>query len=162
MGQVSAARLLSVALALLALLPASAAAGFRQLYHEYRASGSIGGCGHSHEELSRALAEVPADIEAYDPEFTDALNAALEQRAVGCGGASLFEPGGSVAGAGAGRAEDGSPGPRNPRAPPDPGLAEVDSPSTSPALALGGLAALGVVLVAVAFGSGGRPRRGAG
>lgn len=156
--------ILAVAVACLAATttPADAAPRFRALYDEYLRSGQISGCAHSEAELESALTSIPADIQAYDPAFSDALNAALEDRAAGCSAPSL----GSGGNAGA-TASDGSPGPPPvtvPRAP-----APVPSgPSALPLelLFLGGLAAAGL-LTAVVLSSrwgrrrGSRPRPGA-
>jgi hypothetical protein len=101
-------------IAALLVAPAAAAAQFERLYQEYkRSAGLIDGCAHSADELSAALGEIPADIRAYDPEFAEALNRALDQQITGCGRdrpkQAQEEGGGTVV------AGDGSPGPATPR-----------------------------------------------
>lgn len=136
---------------LLALLasagaPASAAqpppADFLQLYDEYQRSGVIGGCSYREADLRSALTEIPADIEAYDPGFADSLNAALEQRAAGCGPVSST----SVrAAAGTIVAADGSPGPAIPRAQ-APAPRGVDTSLPAPLIALVALVGFALLL----------------
>jgi hypothetical protein len=126
---------LTIAAAAAALLPAAPAqADFQTLYDDYRADGVIDGCAYSASELGSGLTDIPADVREYDPGFTDAINAALEQIAAGCSTAPAAAPiKNEVA------AADGSPGP----APPHP-LA-VHAAETGPALP-GVLVALIVVL----------------
>jgi hypothetical protein len=105
----------AVAIAALLAGPVGAAAQFERLYSEYRQSGGrIDACAHSTEELTGALGEIPADIQAYDPEFADALNRALDRRIAGCGGEAGNEQG-PEDGRGTVVAGDGSPGPTTPR-----------------------------------------------
>src|SRR5512133_3323623 len=102
------ATLLVVAAAL--LLPAIARADFQTLYDDYRTDGVIDGCAYTSSELSGGLNEIPADVREYDPGFTDAINAALEQRAAGCGaGPQAAAPTKNEI-----AAADGSPGPAIP------------------------------------------------
>jgi hypothetical protein len=98
-------------LALVVALPGTAAADVLDLYGDYRRIGSVEGCDHSAAELRAALGDVPADINAYDPGFVDALNKALDRRAAGCAGAAQADRPSPAAVT----AEDGSPGPANPR-----------------------------------------------
>jgi hypothetical protein len=133
-------------LALVAVLPGAAAAEVLDLYGDYRRTGSVEGCDHSAAELRAALGDVPADINAYDPGFVDALNLALDRRAAGCAGAAQA---GRLLSA-AVTAEDGSPGPASPRhrLRPVPGSAPDRAPLV---LLFGGVAlALGGSLTAVA------------
>jgi hypothetical protein len=68
--------------------PASASSAFETLYHGYQQTGEIAACKYSVAELQSASSEVPPDIEQYAPDFSAALQAALEARARGvCGGA---------------------------------------------------------------------------
>jgi hypothetical protein len=94
------------------LIPATAGASFQTLYNDYRADGVIDGCSYSTSDLSSGLNEIPADVREYDPAFSDALNAALEQSAAGCGAgpqqATTIRNEISAA--------DGSPGPAPPKA----------------------------------------------
>lgn len=126
----------------------AAAADFDQLFGEYRAAGSIEGCEHTTADLSDVLAAVPADIKAYDPGFVDALNAALEGRAAGCGGGRGGALSASVEVAVAKTAADGSPGPRTPRRLATT-LADAQAPSDLDAI----IVALGVGASAVAIGA---------
>ncbi len=148
--------ILALALAVLAAAapPAHGAPRFRALYDEYRRSGLISGCAHSEAELQGALTSIPADIEAYDPGFSDALNAALEDRAAGCA-----SPAPAPAGTGgATTASDGSPGPSAPAVP----RAPAPSPSAPSALPLqmlflGVLAAVALLAGALLIRPGRRP-----
>ncbi|MEK6251454.1 MAG: hypothetical protein AABM43_05845 [Actinomycetota bacterium] len=116
------------------LLVAPAQADFQTLYDDYRADGVIDGCAYSASELGSGLTDIPADVREYDPGFTDAINAALEQIATGCGTAPA-----AAATKNEVAAADGSPGPAAPHP-----LA-VHAAETGPALP-GVLAALIVVL----------------
>jgi hypothetical protein len=102
--------ILSLAAALALIVPAGAAADFQTLYDDYRTDGVIDGCSYSSSELSAGLSDIPADVREYDPGFSDALNAALEQVAAGCG----VSPQASAAKNQA-SAADGSPGPVAPK-----------------------------------------------
>jgi hypothetical protein len=89
---------------------------FGQLFDEYRRQGFIYGCTHRSADLREALAAIPADINAYDPGFADALSAGLEQRSAGCKGAlSSPFPQSPAEATGTILADDGSPGPGNRR-----------------------------------------------
>lgn len=146
--------LATLLLALLATVAAPAraaqppAADFLQLYDEYQRSGAIGGCSYRAADLRAALAEIPADIEAYDPGFADALSAGLEQRAAGCEEA-LSSPGPPAAAAGAVVAADGSPGPAIRRGQ-QPASAPVraDTSMPVPLIALAALVSLAVLVAA--------------
>jgi hypothetical protein len=116
--------ILVIAVACLFCAPAAgAAAPFRGLYDEYLRTGVVRGCAHSEAQLQAALTSIPADIQAYDPAFSDALNAALEDRAAGC---AAPPPHGASPASGATKAADGSPGP-----------ARVSVPSLPPPTASG-------------------------
>jgi hypothetical protein len=67
---------------------AGAASGnaFLVAYADYKADGVIDGCAYTEGQLKDAQRQVPPDIEQYAPDFPGALQAALEQRARGCGG----------------------------------------------------------------------------
>src|SRR5690242_13668237 len=56
---------------------------FDRIFKEYQSTGSINACHFSEAELKEAKGEVPNDIEAYAPDFPNALEGALEQRAGG-------------------------------------------------------------------------------
>jgi hypothetical protein len=76
---------LAIAVLILLAVPSVAAAGFQTLYDDYRADGVIDGCAYTPSQLSSGLNGIPADVSEYDPGFSDAINAALEQAAAGCG-----------------------------------------------------------------------------
>jgi len=95
----------------LLLLPAGAAADFQTFYDDYRADGVIDGCAQSPAELSAALGDIPADVREYDPAFADAINAALDQAASGCGTAPQES---AAALKNEVISDDGSPGPATP------------------------------------------------
>ena len=105
--RLGATTILATAAAL--LLAAPARADFQTLYNDYRADGAIDGCAYSAGELSSGLTDIPADVREYDPGFTDAINAALERQAAGCGTAPQ-----AAATKNEVTASDGSPGPAVP------------------------------------------------
>ena len=124
------------------LLPSLAQADFQTLFNDYRADGTIDGCNYSQSDLSAGLSSVPSDVRQYDPGFSDAINAAMEQAAAGCN-ASPQEA--SVANEIS--AADGSPGPAPPK-----GLA-LASPGDAremPAVLIALMVALGAALGAAA------------
>lgn len=132
----------NAALALL-LLPSLAQADFQTLFDDYRADGTIDGCNYSQGDLSAGLGSVPSDVRQYDPGFSDAINAAMEQAAAGCNAspseASSIKNEISAA--------DGSPGPARPK-----GLA-LASPGDArdiPAVLIGVMVLLGAALGAAA------------
>jgi hypothetical protein len=136
---------LTIAVALVAmLLPSLAQADFQTLFNDYRADGTIDGCNYSQSDLSAGLSSVPSDVRQYDPAFSDAINAALEQAAAGCNAspseASSIKNEISAA--------DGSPGPAPPK-----GLA-LASPGDAreiPAVLIALMVALGAALGAAAM-----------
>ncbi len=157
-------RLLATLLAaLLAAGPAAATAqqpraGFQRLYDEYRRSGVIGGCSYREADLRAALAGIPADVEAYEPGFADALNVGLEQHAAGCarGPPEPAEPATATI-----VAADGSPGPAIAPARAPIGAAEADTSMPIPLIALAALAGLALLLggaLALTTPNRGRPR----
>ena len=79
--------LLPLLLAATLLLPASASAGpsedFLTVYKAYQAAGVVNGCKFSAKKLASAKKGVPPDVDTYAPDFPDALDAALRQRASG-------------------------------------------------------------------------------
>lgn len=75
-----------LALLSLALLtaPAAARAGtFDRIFKEYQRTGRIDPCKYSEGDLKSAQGSVPNDVQAYAPDFPNALQAAIEQRAGG-------------------------------------------------------------------------------
>ena len=101
------AKMLALAALTLLALPAFASADFQTLYDDYRSDGSIDGCAYSTAQLSSGLNGIPADVREYDPGFSDAINAALEQAAGGCG----VSPQAASDARNQISAADGSPGP---------------------------------------------------
>jgi hypothetical protein len=86
---------LSVTVSALALATSAAVApvahaakgnAFLVTFYDYKADGVINGCSYTESQLKDAQSQVPPDIEQYAPDFPGALQAALEQRARGCGG----------------------------------------------------------------------------
>ena len=78
---------LTLVLAAALLLPASAHAGpsedFLAVYKAYQSAGVVNGCTISAKKLASAKKGVPPDVDTYAPDFPDALDAALRQRASG-------------------------------------------------------------------------------
>jgi hypothetical protein len=67
--------------------PAAAhAAAFDDVFADYQKDARLTPCDHTAAELRSAKGDVPNDIEQYAPDFPDALDKALEDRArTGCG-----------------------------------------------------------------------------
>jgi hypothetical protein len=81
------------------LLPATAlAAPFDDVFADYQKDGKIDACEHSPEELQKAKADIPNDIEQYAPDFPAALDAAMEERARGCDGETPADTGAAAPG----------------------------------------------------------------
>ena len=142
-----AARLAKLTIATFAaglLLAPPAWADFQTLYDDYRADGSINGCAFSSGELSSGLTDIPADVREYDPGFAEAINAALEQAAIGCGEA----PAEAAAIKNEITADDGSPGPAVPK-----GfvLQQADSGRGLPGVLIGLIVLLGIALAIAAL-----------
>ena len=140
---------LAIVVALSALLlPGLAQADFQTLFNDYRADGTIDGCNYSQSDLSAGLSSVPSDVRQYDPAFSDAINAAMEQAAAGCNASPKAA---SVANEIS--AADGSPGPAPPK-----GLA-LASPGDArdiPAVLIALMVVLGAALGAAATWVAGR------
>ena len=146
------ARSLGVAALCAALLSVPAPAGattphvgadLRTLYSVYQLSGGIPPCLFRAADLRAALESVPADITAYDPGFSEALNEAALAPAAGCHG---HRPA-VAAGAGTITASDGSPGPANPVARiPEPRLSGGGPSIPAPLAALAAVA-LGAIII---------------
>jgi len=102
----------------LAAVPAAHADAFDRVFNEYQTTGTIDGCKHTESELEQAESSIPNDIDAYAPDFRNALQTALELRT----------------GGGCGSAEDETPadegGTAAPGSPTDPATA---TPGTAPA-----------------------------
>jgi hypothetical protein len=80
----------ALALSLLAAPLAHASSSFDRIFRAYQQAGKIDPCAFSDAQLQQASKDVPNDIEAYAPDFPNALQAAIEARAGGAckGGAS--------------------------------------------------------------------------
>ncbi len=149
--------LVGIAVVVLLLVPTSAGADFQTLYDDYRADGVIDGCSYSPAALSSGLNDIPADVREYDPAFSDAINAALEQAATGCG-AGPQKAAASIKNEIS--ASDGSPGPAPPQGL---ALAAAGDGRGVPAILLAVMIALGAALGAAgALGAARRYGRGAG
>lgn len=136
-------------------LPSLAQADFQTLFDDYRADGAIDGCNYSQGDLSAGLSSVPSDVRQYDPGFSDAINAAMEQAAAGCNAspseASSIKNEISAA--------DGSPGPAPPQSL---ALADAGDGRDIPAVLIGVMVLLGAGLgAAVALLAARRYGRGA-
>lgn len=103
--------LAAAALAALAIgTPASATAS---IYSDYTSQGPLVGCDYSPDRLRNALANVPPDIQQYDPGYVSSLNGALANQASGACASGAAESAAlrAAAAARAGHARDGSPAP---------------------------------------------------
>ena len=151
MGRRIAPAFLLVVLWAWAATPAQAALG--EIYTDYRQTGLVNGCQRSPAELREALTSIPADIQAYDPGYAEALNAALAERGAGCEGEEEVDhiP------TGAEEAVDGSPSPRPPLIAAAPAPAGEEEASGSVALILA--VAFGAGLIAVMTLAAPAPRR---
>jgi hypothetical protein len=97
-SRTSLAAALAAACLTLAAAPAAQADAFDRVFKEYQSSGKIDACKHSEDELKSAGTSIPNDIDAYAPDFRNALQVALEQRA---GGSCDSDGGAAAAGGGA-------------------------------------------------------------
>jgi hypothetical protein len=144
---------LGIAAALALTAPGLAQADFQTLFNDYRADGTIDGCNYSQSELSAGLSSVPSDVRQYDPGFSGAINAALEQAAAGCNASPQAASVRNEI-----SAADGSPGPAPPKglALGNPGDAR-DIPAVLIALMVvlgAALGAAGALMAARRWGSG--------
>ena len=120
-------RALTIALAAVSLAaPAAANANaFDKIFHDYQQTGKIDPCKYSQGDLQSAQSQVPNDVEAYAPDFPNALQAALEARAGGgchSGGKAAPAP---VAPA--------APTPTTAAPQPTPGVTTTPAPAADPA-----------------------------
>lgn len=67
----------------LAVAPAAHANAFKDIFGAYRKSGKVDGCAYSAKQLTDAKQQVPNDIAQYAPDFPNALDNAIQQRAAG-------------------------------------------------------------------------------
>jgi hypothetical protein len=93
MRLISTVILAAASLALAA--PAAHAAGFDNVFGDYKKDGKIDPCRWSAADLERAKDDVPPDIEQYAPDFPDALDVAIEARAKGACKKDAKKPAGS-------------------------------------------------------------------
>ncbi len=128
---------LGVTLALLAALPAFAAAAFtpdtQRVYDDYRSDGTIAPCDHTAALYRATLQQLTPAVEEETPAFRPAVEAALEERKVGCkdlaGGAATAKPkrNGTAAAGKRGRSSTATP-------------ASPSAPAATPAAGSGGSA----------------------
>lgn len=123
------AALAAVCLSLTAVSVAHADA-FDRIFDEYQNTGTIDGCKHSESDLEDAGSSIPNDIDAYAPDFRNALQTALERRT---GGACESDDGPSPDEGGA--AAPGSPADPPAKTPAAPGATVTPNPTPDPAAA---------------------------
>jgi hypothetical protein len=102
MGRARTSLLCAVAALLVSLVaaPLAHASAFDRIFRAYQQHGKISPCAFSDAQLQQALGQVPNDIEAYAPDFPNALQAAIEARASGaCKQAAGATTGTTAAGA---------------------------------------------------------------
>jgi hypothetical protein len=142
---------LSVALALIAALPALAGAALtrdaQRVYDDYRSDGAISPCRHTADVYRTTLKEITPGVEEESPAFRPAVEASLEARehemcgepTDGGGSGSTTSPASSGSSASGGAVTAGDPGavPSSPAA--DGGAAAADGePGAAPAPPTGG------------------------
>jgi hypothetical protein len=91
----------------LSAAPLAHASAFDQIFRAYQQHGKIDPCAFSDAQLQSAAKHVPNDIEAYAPDFPNALQAAIEARA---GGACKTSAGATSGTPGATGTPGGTPG----------------------------------------------------
>jgi hypothetical protein len=131
-----ASTLVLTLLAVLAVAPMAHANAFKDIFGAYRKSGKIDGCKYSATQLTQAKNQIPNDIEQYAPDFPNALDNAIQQRASGActTGAAAGSPTGTAAGTGTGpTATTGVPPGGTPATPAPAGQAPQPTPSPNPA-----------------------------
>ncbi|HEX8208370.1 MAG TPA: hypothetical protein VF587_20070 [Solirubrobacteraceae bacterium] len=126
--------LLAVVCALLLLAPATALADpFDDVFADYQKDGKIDPCAHSPEDLQKAKADIPNDIEQYAPDFPAELDAAMEERARGCDGSGDAAQDPVQGGAGTPGATGGTSAPPAATTPNTPGQAPAPPGTAQPA-----------------------------
>lgn len=136
---------LLLVLAAVSLAPARAQAApaddFRAVAAAFARSGTVDGCAFSATVLASARRGVPTDVETYDPELPEALDAALRKRA----GGDCERPaaGGSTTPDGDATAAGAAPGATIPADPAAPATTPAPAPeaTASPAASDGSVAA---------------------
>jgi hypothetical protein len=134
-----ATTLLLTVLAVLAAAPVAHANAFKDIFGAYRKSGKVDGCKYSATQLTQAKKQIPNDIEQYAPDFPNALDNAIEQRASGaCAtAAAAGSPTVTAAATGTGpTATTGVPPGATPTTPAPAGQAPQPTPSPNPAPAV--------------------------
>ncbi len=125
------------------LTPTAALAGASEdyvaVYKAYQAKGTVDGCAFSAAKLVSAKKGVPPDIDTYAPDFPDALDAALRQRASGdceasaaAGKGTATAPEGTAGAPAAAGTPPGGPAPA-PAAPAAPAAGGAAPAATTPA-----------------------------
>jgi hypothetical protein len=130
-----AATLLLTLLAVLAVAPVAHANAFKDIFGAYRKSGKVDGCKYSATQLAEAKQQIPNDIEQYAPDFPNALDNAIQQRASGAcrtGAAAAATPTGTSTGTGP-TATTGVPPGATPTTSVPAGQAPQPTPSPNPA-----------------------------
>jgi len=139
MGRARTSLLCAVAALLvsLAAAPLAHASAFDRIFRAYQQHGKISPCAFSDAQLQQAKGQVPNDIEAYAPDFPNALQAAIEARASGAckqaaaGGTAGTPTPGSSGGA---TPPGASPAPA-PTTPAPPGATVTPGPAPEPTAA---------------------------
>lgn len=121
-------------LAPLALPSSAAAAGFQEIFGDYRADGELNGC-YRPEELHNAAQQIPPDVEQYAPGFGNALSTAQSRCTAGGGGT----PQEDAAGDPAAPVSAGTPGPGAPAAVTRKAVAEPPAPRAADPPVIGNL-----------------------
>jgi hypothetical protein len=120
----SRALTIAVAVASLAAPAAAQANAFDKIFHDYQKTGKIDPCKYSQGDLQQAQSQVPNDVEAYAPDFPNALQAALEARAGGGCNAAKQSPAPAVT--------PTTPAPTAPAPPAVPGATTTPAPAPDP------------------------------
>jgi hypothetical protein len=133
-----ATTLLLTLLAVLAVAPVAHANAFKDIFGAYRKSGKVDGCKYSATQLTQAKKQIPNDIEQYAPDFPNALDNAIQQRASGsCDATAAASTTGTAAGTGTGpTATTGVPPGSTPTTAAPAGQAPQPTPSPNPAPAV--------------------------
>ncbi len=137
--------LLALCCLFLALGGTAVADPFDDVFADYQKDGKIDPCAHSPEELQKAKADIPNDIEQYAPDFPAELDAAMEERArANCDGSAPDDsatdtPGTTTPGGAAPPVPPTAPGATTPnapgQAPAPPGTAQPAQPANDGAIA---------------------------
>jgi hypothetical protein len=113
----------------LAAAPLAHADAFDRIFRDYQKTGKVNPCLFTEAELQQAQGEVPNDIQAYAPDFPNALQTALEQRTGGACKTAAGQPAAGTTAAGA------TPAATTPAAPPPQGATVTPAPTPDPTAA---------------------------